>query len=105
MAMQEFCNGGSLRCAVNEGDFLPENTGHRWNLLISVLQGVASGMAYMHAKRLCHGDLNPANILLKVCLCDLTIISCAAVPQAHCPLCPLFLVPTNPEFLGRSAIP
>ena len=34
---------------------------------MSVLQGVARGMAYMHAQRLCHGDLNPANILLKVC--------------------------------------
>ena len=38
----------------------------RWRPILSLLEGMASGMDYMHAKRICHGDLNPNNILLKV---------------------------------------
>jgi serine/threonine protein kinase len=64
--MQEFCNGGSLRCAVNEGEFRSEKTPNRWRLILSVLRDIAAGLDYMHGKHLCHGDLNPANILLKV---------------------------------------
>jgi serine/threonine protein kinase len=30
------------------------------------LEGIAAGMDYMHTKRICHGDLNPNNVLLKV---------------------------------------
>ena len=63
-AVQEFCNGGSLRQAVARGLFgsaLP----HRWRPILSILEGIANGMDYMHAKRICHGDLNPNNVLLK----------------------------------------
>ena len=31
-----------------------------------LLVDIADGMAYMHAKSICHGDLSPSNILLKV---------------------------------------
>jgi serine/threonine protein kinase len=37
------------------------------------LRAIADGMDYMQSKRICHGDLNPSNILYKVrccCLCD-----------------------------------
>jgi serine/threonine protein kinase len=33
---------------------------------MALLVDIAQGMAYIHSKRICHGDLNPANILLKV---------------------------------------
>eukprot|EP00892_Ulva_mutabilis_P009187 jgi/Ulvmu1/6640/UM003_0278.1 len=63
--IQEFCNGGSLRTAVNKGLLTPPHMPQRWGPVISVLRDVAAGMNYMHAKRICHGDLNPSNILLK----------------------------------------
>ena len=65
--MQEFCNGGSLREAVASGCFTVEVMPRRWGPLMLVLGDIAGGMAHMHAKRICHGDLNPSNILLKVC--------------------------------------
>lgn len=66
--MQEYCNAGSLRMAISSGRFLqPRMKGGRWRPLMGVLQGVVCGMQYMHSKGICHGDLNPSNILLKVC--------------------------------------
>lgn len=67
--MQEFCNGGSLRSALGKGFFGAEHLPRRWDALMAVLREVAAGMNYMHDKRICHGDLNPSNILLKVCIC------------------------------------
>jgi serine/threonine protein kinase len=64
--VQEFCNGGSLRGALGKGLFGADHLPSRWDGLMSVLRDVAAGMSYMHAKRICHGDLNPSNILLKV---------------------------------------
>ena len=46
--------------------FAPGFLGQRWEHLVRVMQDIAAGMAYMHAKRICHGDLNPSNVLLKV---------------------------------------
>ena len=97
--LQELCDAGSLRRAVNDGAFGPEaleecapaadhatrgramsapvnSVGEveggdgsggpdRWALLLGILQDIAAAMEYIHSKRLCHGDLNPANILLK----------------------------------------
>jgi serine/threonine protein kinase len=37
----------------------------RWAPIVGILRSIASGMAFMHASRICHGDLNPANVLLK----------------------------------------
>lgn len=65
-AAQEFCNGGSLRGALQRGYFTHKKLPSRWEVVASVLRGVAEGMAYVHSKRICHGDLNPSNILLKV---------------------------------------
>jgi tRNA A-37 threonylcarbamoyl transferase component Bud32 len=30
------------------------------------MHGIAAGMQYVHSKRICHGDLNPSNVLVKV---------------------------------------
>ena len=63
--LQEFCNGGSLANAISYGLFDPDAVSMHWKRVICTLQDIASGMAYIHSKRICHGDLNPANILLK----------------------------------------
>jgi serine/threonine protein kinase len=65
MCVQEYCNGGSLRHAVAKGYFNPEATPRHWRIIMGLLNDVAQGMAYIHSKRICHGDLNPANVLLK----------------------------------------
>ena len=63
--LQEFCNGGSLRDALAGGAFRTQSLPQRWLPLLAILRDVARGMAYMHAKRICHGDLNPSNVLFK----------------------------------------
>ena len=69
MHVQEFCNGGSLREAVSGGLLSHEKLPRRWKPLMKLLTGIASGMQYVHSKRILHGDLNPSNILLKVHPC------------------------------------
>jgi serine/threonine protein kinase len=66
MQVQEFCNGGTLRGAITEGAFTSERLSRRWSPIMSMLAQIANGMHYIHRKRICHGDLNPANILLQV---------------------------------------
>ena len=60
--MQEFCNGGNLRRAVDRGYFAGASP-HRWASISGLLMGIAGGMEYVHGKRILHGDLNPSNIL------------------------------------------
>lgn len=64
--MQEFCNGGSLRNLLEKGGFARLESADRWAGRMHVLDGIATGMNYMHSRRICHGDLNPSNVLLKV---------------------------------------
>ena len=63
--LQEFCNGGTLRDAVALGAFTAARLPRRWGPQMAMLAHIAAGMLHMHAKRICHGDLNPSNILLK----------------------------------------
>ena len=65
-AVQEHCNGGSLRSALQAGAFAQLGIWSRWRGVGAALRGLAEGMAYTHSKRICHGDLNPSNVLLKV---------------------------------------
>jgi serine/threonine protein kinase len=65
VVLQEFCTGGILRQALQGNMFGPQLQ-QRWLPICSILEGIASGMDYMHAKRICHGDLNPNNVLLHV---------------------------------------
>eukprot|EP00892_Ulva_mutabilis_P012777 jgi/Ulvmu1/9872/UM057_0026.1 len=64
--IQEYCNAGSVRSAVSHARFLPPLLPQRWRPIMAILSGIATGMAHMHAKDICHGDLNPSNVLLKV---------------------------------------
>eukprot|EP00892_Ulva_mutabilis_P012772 jgi/Ulvmu1/9868/UM057_0022.1 len=63
--IQEFCNGGSLRSVLQRGGFARPGALRRWRSVTTALRGLAEGMAYTHSKRICHGDLNPSNVLLK----------------------------------------
>jgi serine/threonine protein kinase len=64
--LQEYCNGGSLGDAISDGLFGLQRSPLHWRRLLAVLLDIARGMAFIHSMRICHGDLNPANILLKV---------------------------------------
>ena len=64
--MQEYCNGGALREMLAAGHFAQDHMRSHWRSVMLVMQGTAAGMQYVHGKRICHGDLNPSNILLKV---------------------------------------
>ena len=71
-----YCNGGSLADAISAGLFSPHFMPNRWKLIVHILSGVVRGMTHMHTKRILHGDLNPANVLLKVRFpCDSTSLS------------------------------
>ena len=50
------------------GGFARPPAGQRWRGVMTALRGLAEGMAYTHSKRICHGDLNPSNVLVKVCI-------------------------------------
>eukprot|EP00892_Ulva_mutabilis_P012770 jgi/Ulvmu1/9866/UM057_0020.1 len=63
--IQEFCNGGSLRAVLQRGGFARSGPRQRWRSVATALRGLAEGMAYTHSKRICHGDLNPSNVLVK----------------------------------------
>lgn len=65
-AVQELCNGGSLRNALLRGVLAPGALRPRWPSILRILCGVAAGMDYMHVLRVFHGALMPANILFKV---------------------------------------
>jgi serine/threonine protein kinase len=62
--IQEYCSGGSLREAIDYR--LLRQLPRRWDTVINILLDIASGMSYMHSNRICHSDLNPSNVLLKV---------------------------------------
>ena len=64
--LQEYCNGGTVKDSIAAGRFSAASMPHRWAPLIAVLGSIADGMQYMHARHICHGDLNPSNVLLKV---------------------------------------
>jgi serine/threonine protein kinase len=67
VALQEYCNGGSLQDALAARQLVPPTLTARWRPILHILSGVAEGLAYMHNARVCHGDLHPANVLFKVC--------------------------------------
>ncbi|KAI8467040.1 MAG: kinase-like domain-containing protein [Monoraphidium minutum] len=59
----EFCDGGTLADAVRTGRLGPRGDPDPAKVLVR-LRDVASGMAYLHARNVLHGDLKAANVLL-----------------------------------------
>ena len=92
--IQEYCNGRSLRDALQRGYFTAEQMAQRWQPTMAVLRGVAGGMSYIHSKRICHGDLNPANVLFKVC-CPMPCMPCMSCMPRNCALCALMVLVRN----------
>ena len=64
--MQEFCNGGSLRQALEGGALTCTALSHRWLVTTELLCGIAAGMEGMHQHRICHGNLNAGAVHLQV---------------------------------------
>ncbi|GFR48796.1 hypothetical protein Agub_g10746, partial [Astrephomene gubernaculifera] len=64
--VQEYCDGGSLRHAIEARSFLNPATGSpQLEWVLQMAREVASGLQYLHEHNIIHGDLNPANVLLK----------------------------------------
>ena len=63
--LQELCNGGSLRRAVERGVFGVQHASH-WQRASLTLLHIALGMSYVHANRVMHGALNPSHVFFKV---------------------------------------
>lgn len=63
--VQESCNGGSLREAIDEGCFARVSQ-CSWQRVNGVLQDIAAALEHAHARDLCHGSLTPSAIFLSV---------------------------------------
>ncbi|GFH15449.1 protein kinase domain-containing protein, partial [Haematococcus lacustris] len=63
--IQEYCDGGTLRSAVDSGAFKLD--GHTPDMLtiVQVALDIACGLQHIHSNNIIHGDLSPANLLLK----------------------------------------
>ncbi|KAI8472037.1 MAG: hypothetical protein J3K34DRAFT_520076 [Monoraphidium minutum] len=66
--VQEFCNGGSLRQAVDGRLVLWDEAAGGPNMreILSAALDIATGMEHIHSKQIVHGDLTPNNVLLHV---------------------------------------
>ena len=64
--MQEFCNGGALRTMLQCGALSARRLPQRFRRVLGLAVGIARGMAFITARGILHGDLNPSNILLQV---------------------------------------
>lgn len=56
--VMEYLEGETLQC-------LADATPLPWQIAVSYLKGVADAVAYTHSQGLIHGDLKPANILIR----------------------------------------
>lgn len=63
--MQELCNGGTMAEAL-EDDMYAVAQPLQWQRIMCTLRHLAAAMAYVHSKRICHGDLRPENIHFSV---------------------------------------
>ncbi|KAK9827328.1 hypothetical protein WJX81_005997 [Elliptochloris bilobata] len=70
--LMEYCERGSLADALRSGRLRrPDTTGTPdMQTIIACLLDIASGMEYLHTAGVLHGDLKPANVLLKATSAD-----------------------------------
>ncbi|KAJ9525252.1 hypothetical protein QJQ45_020784 [Haematococcus lacustris] len=64
----EFCDGGPLHTAIDEGLLQDVSSGQPRPATAHVLQlatDIAAGMAHVHSRNVVHGDLTPSNVLLR----------------------------------------
>ncbi|KAG2428818.1 hypothetical protein HXX76_011518 [Chlamydomonas incerta] len=66
--IMEYCDRGSLQRAIDKNIF---RASARWNARVALramlrtAREIAQGMCHLHASQIVHGDLKPANVLLK----------------------------------------
>ncbi|KAG2495432.1 hypothetical protein HYH03_006379 [Edaphochlamys debaryana] len=66
--IMEYCDRGSLQRAIDKNIF---RASARWNTRVALramlrtAREIAQGMCHLHASQIVHGDLKPANVLLK----------------------------------------
>ncbi|KXZ54284.1 hypothetical protein GPECTOR_5g371 [Gonium pectorale] len=63
--VQEFADGGTLGNLYGNKDLWPRIGEPDLPAVLSLGLGIARAVAYLHSKRIIHGDLNPNNVLLK----------------------------------------
>eukprot|EP00884_Botryococcus_braunii_P005691 jgi/Botrbrau1/15122/Bobra.0283s0001.1 len=67
----EFCDKGTVEQAMASGRFKTRGTNTPDMLMVlACLKDIASGMEYLHSLGVLHGDLKPANVLLKSVVYD-----------------------------------
>jgi serine/threonine protein kinase len=63
--VQEFCNGGDLRTAIDAGMFARQRQ-CSWQRVMTALRHIVDALDTVHSRRICHGTLSPSSILLSV---------------------------------------
>ncbi|GFH06981.1 protein kinase domain-containing protein [Haematococcus lacustris] len=64
--VQEYCDGGHLKRAVDTGALTMDGVTPNMLTVVNTALDIACGVQHIHSKNIIHGDLSPANILLKL---------------------------------------
>ncbi|GFH11996.1 protein kinase domain-containing protein, partial [Haematococcus lacustris] len=64
--VQEYCDGGHLKRAVDSGALTEDGVTPSMLTVVNTALDIACGLQHIHSKNIIHGDLSPANILLKL---------------------------------------
>nr|XP_002122841.1 serine/threonine-protein kinase 10-A-like [Ciona intestinalis] len=61
--LMEYLSGGNLSSLCRKGKST-RSLYFPWPLRLRIIKDIASGLAYLHSKKIVHGDMKPANVLL-----------------------------------------